>query len=239
MNDKTGWKTAEVARHYARIGNSMIPGRTEIMDIIGRLPSALSPVNGFILDLGCGYGDATDAVLQKAPDTSAVLIDFSDEMIGRAKERFKDNPKTELIKYDLNEGIPDTFGDESFDAVVSCFALHHVEFERRLPLYTRVCSVLKSGGIFINGDRFAEESPHINEWMFNTWVKWMTDRVRERLGVSKTFEQMKARQIESDQDLGDKPGSLWAMEKDLRTAGFSNVDCLYKNQIIAIIAAIK
>jgi tRNA (cmo5U34)-methyltransferase len=239
MNNKTGWQTNEAARHYECIGNFMIPGRDEIMEIVSGLTAAFTPLNGFILDLGCGYGDATYAALLKVPDSSAVLIDFSDEMLRRARERFRSNQKIKLIKYNLNEGIPNNLKPASFDAVISCFALHHIDFERRIPLYIEINNVLKPGGIFVNGDRFVEESPAINEWMFDIWVRWMTNRVKERFEISKSFDQMKARQIERDRDLGDKPGSLWSMGSDLRMAGFTYIDCLYKNQIVSVVAAIK
>jgi tRNA (cmo5U34)-methyltransferase len=144
-----------------------------------------------------------------------------------------------LVKYDLNEGIPGGFVPGSFNAVVSCFVLHHIEFERRVPLYAQAYTLLKEGGRLIIADRFAEESAEINEWMFDAWVRFMTQQGKEKLGYSLTFEQMKSRQIYSDRKLGDKPGSIWAIERDLRTAGFSHVDCIYKNQIIAALVAVK
>jgi tRNA (cmo5U34)-methyltransferase len=239
MNGKTGWQTVEAARRYLKVSNSMIPGRADVYNIVAELAALFSPGEGTILDLGCGSGDVIEAVLQKAPGTSAVLIDFSDEMVRCAEERFRGNPEIRVIKYDLNRGIPDSLNGCAFDAVVSCFAFHHIEFERRVPVYAQIHSLLKPGGIFINGDRFMEESPIINQWMFDAWVRWMTDRSEERFGVSVTFDHMKAGQLKIDRDFGDKPGSIWASEKDLRAAGFTHIDCLYKNQIIAVIAAVK
>lgn len=239
MNQKTGWQTDEAAQRYGRVDIFMIPGRPEVLEIIGEITSLFCTENGSILDLGCGYGDVAAAVLQKSPRTSAVLIDYSDEMLRRAEERFRDNPEIKIIKYDLNKGIPDSLNAASFDAVVSGFAFHHIEFARRLSLYTQIHHVLKTGGVFINADCFVEESPEMNAWMFNYWANWMSAQAREKLGVSRTLDQIKAGQLEKDRNFGDKPGSLWAMEKDLRKAGFTCVDCLYKNQVIAVVAAVK
>jgi tRNA (cmo5U34)-methyltransferase len=239
MNEKTGWETDEAARRFQKVAGLAIPGRTDVFSIAAELIALFSPGRAVILDLGCGYGGVTEVVLQKVPDASAVLIDFSDEMIRLSEERFRDNPEIKIIKHDLNRGIPDSLETSSFDAVVSCFVLHHIDIEKRFPLYTEILKVLKPGGVFVNGDRFLEESPKINEWMFDTWMRWVTDRVTERSVNSRTFEQIKARQLEIDRDFGDKPGSLWTAENELRQAGFTNVDCLYKNQIVAVVAAVK
>jgi tRNA (cmo5U34)-methyltransferase len=239
MDQKTGWQTDEAAQRYGRFDIFMIPGRTEVLEIFGRLALTFCSKKGSILDLGCGYGDITAAVLQKSPRTSAVLIDYSDEMVRRAEERFRHNPEIMIVKYDLNTGIPNLLSAAVFDVVVSGFTFHHIDLSRRLPLYTQIHHMLKTGGVFIIADRFVEESPEINAWMFNSWVKWMAVQAKEKLGISTTFDQVKARQMEKDRDFGDKPGSLWAMEKDLRAAGFTCVDCLFKNQVIAMVAAVK
>jgi tRNA (cmo5U34)-methyltransferase len=239
MTGKTGWQTDEAARRYGKVADLTIPGRSDILNIVGGLASAFTPGDGTIFDLGSGSGDVTEAVLQKAPLISAVLFDFSDEMIRLAKARFWDNPRIRIIKSDLNGGFPADLVTGTLDVVVSCFCLHHIEFARRVPLYTQIRNRLKTGGLFINGDRFCEESVKVNDWVFDTWISWMTERAVERFGISQTFDQIKAIQLQSDIKLGDKPGSLREMERDLRTAGFSRVDCIYKNQIVGLVVAVK
>jgi hypothetical protein len=76
-------------------------------------------------------------------------------------------------------------------------------------------------------------------WEFDAWVAWMTARAKERFGISKTSEEIRQSQLEMDEKLGDKPGSIWAMRDDLAKAGFAYVDCLYKNQITAVIVALN
>jgi Methylase involved in ubiquinone/menaquinone biosynthesis len=41
----------------------------------------------------------------------------------------------------------------------------------------------------------------------------------------------------TDEKLGDKPGTLWEMRDDLLMAGFRNIDCAWKYQNLAIMAA--
>jgi hypothetical protein len=70
-------------------------------------------------------------------------------------------------------------------------------------------------------------------------MRWITGRLNEKMGGSQTFEQTKARQQKIARDFGDQPGSLWDMKKDLEAAGFTFIDCLYKNRVIAVMAAVK
>jgi hypothetical protein len=67
----------------------------------------------------------------------------------------------------------------------------------------------------------------------------MIARVRERFRIARTAAEVRQRQLEMDEELGDKPGSIWAMRDDLEKAGFASVDCLYKDQITAIMVALN
>jgi len=126
-----------------------------------------------------------------------------------------------------------------FDSVVSCFAIHHVEPENRVALYKEIKLVLGDNGLFINGDRFREEKPTVDAWIFDKWIEWTVESYKNNMGKDTTFEDLKKKQIESDVKLGDMPGTVWNMRKDLKKAGFKYVDCIYKNQIIGVMVAGK
>jgi hypothetical protein len=79
----------------------------------------------------------------------------------------------------------------------------------------------------------------MDDWEFDNFVGHMTEQINEKLKIEKTFAEVKATQIDSDKRLGDKPGTIWQMERDLREAGFRNVDCIWKYQNLAVIAATK
>ena len=126
-----------------------------------------------------------------------------------------------------------------FDAVVSCFAIHHVEYENRIRLYEHVRHVLSGGGLFINGDRFIGEAPVVNKWEFDNWIAWMSKQIKNELRIDKTFDEVKKTQIESGKKLGDKPGTIWDTQKDLKQAGFQYVDFVWKSHNLGIIVATK
>jgi ubiquinone/menaquinone biosynthesis C-methylase UbiE len=239
VEKKEGWTNPEAAERYAQTADIIIPERKEILSIIARLAIELGPINPEIIDLGCGLGDVTAEILGLKPDANVLMIDFSDEMIKRSSERFKGNKNITVVKKDLNQGILDITEDRVFDVVVSCFAIHHVEFDNRIKLYSDIYAVLNEKGLFINGDLFKEDSPVIDNWEFNNHISSMVVQLREKLGQKWTFDELKLNRLEDAQKMGDKPGTLWQMYHDMKAAGFRYVDCLWKSRNLAIMAATK
>lgn len=231
-----GWKAQGAAEKYMQMANVMVPGRKEIIAIIARLAASTNTEKPIIMDIGCGLGVITEEILKCSPQASVTMMDFSDEMIGLCRERFKDQHDITIIQQDLNMGLG-LKTEKSFDAVVSCFALHHIEFENRIKLYSDIKMVLKDHGMFINGDLFRGDSPAIHEWEFDNYIEWVRQQFSEKLGNEISFSELKARQLDNYKMMGDKPGTIWDMYKDLKLAGFHFVDCLCKYQNLAVIAA--
>lgn len=167
MTEKEEWNSKEVADHHLRTADVLIPGRKETLSIVAGLATVFASGQPRVLDIGCGWGDVTAKVLELSPLSSVCMVDYSEEMLRRAKERFGNNKKVEIIKHDLNKGVLDRLKSDKFSAVISCHSLHHIERENKVGLYTQIRQVLNEGGLFINGDRFTGESPVISGWEFN------------------------------------------------------------------------
>ena len=172
-------------------------------------------------------------------NVDVLMLDFSDEMIRRSSDKFRDNKNITVVKRDLNQGILDITGDRGFDAVVSCFSIHHVDFDNRIKLYSEIHAVLKDQGLFINGDLFREDSLVIDQWEFDNSTSSLVVRLKKELGQEWVFDELKLNRLENAQKMGDKPGTIWEMFYDMKTAGFRYVDCLWKSRNLAIMAATK
>jgi ubiquinone/menaquinone biosynthesis C-methylase UbiE len=98
-----------------------------------------------ILDVGCGPGYVSAAATERG--VNAIGLDFSEEMIGIAKEK---SPQIEFRQGDA-QNLP--FANGTFDRVVANFALLHLADPERAM--SEAARVLKAGG------RFA----------FTTWAK--------------------------------------------------------------------
>ena len=219
--------------------NLFVPKRNEILSVISGLATKSISETPKILDIGSGSGDVTADILKFKPHSSAYLMDISDEMIRLSQDRFRENPNIHIIKHNLNEDILDATSEREFDLVVSCFALHHIAFENRVRLYRSIREILKPDGLFINGDMFKCESPVIDQWEFDTWIKWIICRIRDQQGIETSFDEVKNTQLEISRITDDKPGTIWDMQNDMRQAGFQYIDCLCKYQKFAVLVAVK
>lgn len=234
-----GWKQKEAAERFAKTADILAPRRREILSIISRLATEGSDQTPLILDLGSGLGDVTEAILAQRERAKVHLVDFSDEMVRLSRKRFDGNPNVSISKHDLNDALPDFTRSREFDSVVSCFALHHVELENRVRLYSEIRRCLKDGGLFINGDLFKGDSPLVDQWLFDDWIRWIEVQMKVQLGEERSFDEWKSERLETMKKMGDKPGTVWEMYDDMECAGFRHVDILWKFQNLAILAAMK
>ncbi|MBV9279491.1 MAG: class I SAM-dependent methyltransferase, partial [Chloroflexi bacterium] len=112
-----------------------------------------------ILDLGTGDGRLLALVRGKCPRARGVALDVSPPMLRRARERFAGDPMVEVIEHDLASPLPDL---GAFDVVVSSFAIHHCDHDRKRALYGEVFSLLEPNGVFCNLEHVAPATPALH-----------------------------------------------------------------------------
>lgn len=100
--------------------------------------------DSIFLDLGCGIGRIARHVSSKVAHYYGV--DYSNNMIERAKEENKDYPN---VTFMVNNGEDlSLFDDEFFDYVFVCLVFQHVPVTVTLGYIKEVFRVLKEGGTF-------------------------------------------------------------------------------------------
>lgn len=95
-----------------------------------------------VLDLGCGTGETAIAVLKRHPHARLMGIDSSEDMLSIARKRL---PSATFIVSRLEDSLP----EGPFDAVVSAFAIHHLDGQEKATLFRRIAHVLSPGGRFV------------------------------------------------------------------------------------------
>lgn len=166
-----------------------------------------------VLDLGTGDGRLLALLQADRPEMRAVGLDFSELMLAVARERFAGDDRIELIEHDLTEPLP-TLG--RFDAVVSSFAIHHLEHERKRSLYGEVFDLLEPGGVFANFEHVASPTHRLHLAFFAA-----IDEPIEN-------EDPSDRLLDVETQLG------W-----LRELGFEDVDCYWKWLEMGLLLGVK
>jgi len=188
------------------------------LDRIDRLPPRLAgesvlaeilpPNPARVLDLGCGDGRLATLVLEARPSVSSVtLVDRSEPMLEAARTRFAGNDRVEIRTWDLNDPLGPL---GRFDVIVSGFAIHHTEDERKRSLFAEVAAQLEPGGVFANLEIVASATPELHA-EFLAAIGRTADDPADRLAPV-------------------EPQLEW-----MRAAGLRQVDCLWRWRGMALL----
>ena len=182
-----------------------------------------------ILDLGVGTGYLTHKIIEMFPNATVVAIDAAEMMIDKAKIRLKDQLGQITFKTTTFQELPDKVKDVAeLDAVVSAFALHHLQREEKLKLFQYVHSILKPGGWFVNCDIFNAVDPE-NEALYRRLLyKGTQERSRSLKHEEKSLDYIASEYTSKEKRDGDNPLSITEETQLLTEAGFRMVDCFWK-----------
>ncbi|MGQ0823667.1 MAG: class I SAM-dependent methyltransferase [Actinomycetota bacterium] len=204
------WTEPEWALRYLRERDA-IPHRVEGLQVMLEL---LPPRIQRVLDLGTGDGNTLALVLSAHPDARGVGLDFQEEMLRRARDRFASDERVEVCAHDLDDPLPADL--DGFDVVVSSFAIHHLVPDRQRALYGEVLERLVPGGRFVNVEHVASRSRALHERFLHA--------------IGKTPAQ------------DDPSNKLVPVETQLHwldELGYQDADCFWKWRELAVLAGTK
>jgi tRNA (cmo5U34)-methyltransferase len=169
---------------------------------------------GSVLDLGTGDGRLLALLREEREGMHGTGLDFSTVMLAAARERFAGESRIDLVEHDLDRPLPESLG--RFDAIVSSFAIHHLEHRRKRSLYREAFDLLVPGGIFANFEHVASPTPRLHRAFFAA------------------IEEPLESEDPSDRLLDVETQVQW-----LREIGFEDVDCYWKWLEMALLIGVR
>jgi SAM-dependent methyltransferase len=203
------WTSASHALAYLARSDS-IPHRTEGEAVLlDHVPTQAHR----ILDLGTGNGRLLGLLKIDRPRADYVAVDFSPTMLAAVRERFADDAQVTVVEHDLSQPLPDL---GRFDVIVSSFAIHHLDHDRKQALYGEIYNALEPGGWFCNLEHVASPTEHLHHQFLAA------------IGYTPEQEDISNQLLDVETQLG------W-----LRDLGFEDVDCYWKWLEMALLIGVK
>ena len=215
-----------VSEKYDKQRKELIPCFDDFYKIPVELSNQIKTVHN-ILDIGAGTGLMSAFFLEKYNEADFTLVDISEEMLKKAKERFSGFSNFEFLVQDLEDLALEK---NKFDLVISGLAIHHLDDEAKKKLFKTIHKLLNDGGLFINADQVLGENDfsealYTSSWRENVVAnKTLTSEEKEA-----TFERIKL----------DKMSPLKEQLKWMEDVGFKNVANVYQYYNFVVYTAKK
>jgi tRNA (cmo5U34)-methyltransferase len=189
-------------------------------------------------DLGAGDGGFAELVMDAFPESTGVLVDFSEPMLSAAERRLvAKQGRWQLVRGDLassawRDGLPDA---ERYHAIVSRLAIHHLPDARKRELYSEVFDLLTPGGLFLNWEHV--ETGGLAEGLFDEFFRQrLLEAEKERDNPRSPDEVLRSYDDAADDDILCEPETQCEW---LREIGFDRVDTYFKLPGLAVFGGVK
>ncbi len=182
-----------------------------------------------VLDIGCGAGNNTIKLLNYTSPLNCDLIDLSQAMLQKAKERIEK----------INTGKINTFSEDfrnvklsnqKYDIILAAAVLHHLRDDQDWEsVFRKIFNLTAPGGSVWITDLISHESSSVQSLMWERYGEYLCSIAGEAY-KEKVFEYI---------DKEDSPRPVTYQLDLLRKVGFVHVELLHKNSCFAAFGAIK
>lgn len=221
-----GW-SENTSTHFVDYGDYFVPGREAQTAILCRLVADLD-AGGPVVDLCCGEGLLSAALLDRLPGATVHAHDGSPTMLAKTRERlaaFAGRFETRL--FDLAATDWRRF-PEPVRAFVSSLAIHHLDGAAKAALYADLARALAPGGMIAIADLIAPATATGRAIAAEAWDAEVRRRALERDGDLAAFTVFRDDRwnyyADPEPDPIDQPSPLIDQLRWLEDAGLVDVE---------------
>jgi tRNA (cmo5U34)-methyltransferase len=229
MTDEHQWGESD-SQQYLEFAELIVPSREAQYRLICDLIPA-EPDEWFLgVDLACGDGALSKAILQRFPQAQMTLLDGSETMLSRAAENLADFAyQIDLRQFDLSETAWLEELPRRHRCIVSSLAIHHLDDDGKRALYARLFEHLSPGGALLIIDLVHPLNARVENAWANEWDADVRSQSLALTGSLQAFEKFQDgwnHYRTPDFEFG-KPSRLRDQLAWLDDAGFVEVDCYW------------
>lgn len=225
-NRQPGWDETD-SQEFIDSGHIFVPDREEqIATMLDLIPD---PGEGLLVDLCCGAGPLTAALLERFPRARVLAMDLSLTMLEHVAWTTLDEHRERLQtrQFDLADSSWRSF-PEPVHAFVSSLAIHHLDGEGKRQLFCDLSAALAPGGAVVIADLVQPASPGGQSLAAKAWDEAVRRRSLEiagDLGPYRVFQEERWNHYaDPDPDPIDRPSPLINQLQWLAEAGLIGVE---------------
>jgi SAM-dependent methyltransferase len=186
-----------------------------------------------IIDLGCGSGNASRAILQHMK-ASTFLIDGSDRMVAIALDKLNKGFPGAVAGYRVADLANDNWDEGlisgKYEAIVSTLVLEHLPFDRYKSVIKKCHDLLSPGGWMIVVEGYVEKDSDM--------IEWFHSQIKERIGNLDPKMAEMVTSLRDDKEVHYYTSKL-QKEEWWREAGFIKVNVIWQYLCIAMMVGQK
>lgn len=200
-----------------------------VMDLITQAAKTATPDAKRILDVGCGAGNNTLKLLQMINPLDCDLVDLSQPMLERARQRISSYNKgrVRLFQDDIRTA---NLPQNSYDIILAAMVLHHLRDDKDWEnTFRKLYELTAPGGSIWIADFVSHENTSMQSIMWQRYGQYL-----EKMGGENYREK-----VFNYIDKEDSPRPVTYQLDLLREVGYSEVELLHKNACFVAFGAIK
>lgn len=200
-----------------------------VLGLVTRVAAEHCPQAKTVLDIGCGAGNYTLRLLERLPGLNCTLIDLSQPMLDRARQRLTESSASQVttLQGDVRElELP----RNAFDVVMAAAVLHHLRADSDWEsTFAKLHLTLRPGGVLLVSDLLSQDVAAVTQVQRARYGEYLHELRDE------TYRQAVFEYIERE----DTPRSLLYQVDLCRQVGFRQVDVLHVNSCFGAYCAVK